>query len=164
MSLYFSRRGKGDPLLLIHGLFGSGENLGGIGRYLSQHFDTYSIDLPNHGKSNHSVETSLSLITEAVAEFLSAQDLSAVNVVGHSLGGKVAMELALTQPERIKKLVVMDMSPVAYPPHHNKVFEGLLAIDPKNIQSRADADDILKKHVPDFAVRSFLLKNLVRSI
>ena len=83
--------------------------------------------------------------------------------MGHSLGGKVAMELALSQPQLVNKLVVMDMSPVAYPPHHNKVFEGLLSINVNELKSRADADEALKAFVPEYPVRSFLLKNLVKS-
>lgn len=163
MPLSFLRRGHGDPLLLIHGLFGSGENLGGISRHLSKSFDTYSIDLPNHGKSEHTSKTSLSLVTQTVAQFLVNHGVDKVSVVGHSLGGKVAMELALTRPQVVNKLVVMDMSPVAYPPHHNRVFEGLMAINVDALQSRADADEILESYVPEYPIRSFLLKNLVKN-
>lgn len=162
MSLHFSQTGNGPPLLLIHGLFGSLENLGGIARLLSGHFSVYSIDLPNHGRSPHTGSLNLKALADAVAQWLDSRHLGKVHVVGHSLGGKVGMELALTEPSRVDKLVVIDIAPVQYPPHHDDVFAGLAAIEPETLASRSEADEILQRFVPEAAVRSFLLKNLVK--
>jgi len=163
MSLHFSKRGSGEALVLIHGLFGSLENLGAIARLLANHFTVYSIDLPNHGKSSHTNSTGLQEIVMELIRWMDEQRLPAANVVGHSLGGKVAMELALFDPQRVGRMAVMDISPVHYNPHHNQVFEGLLAIDTATITRRGDADEILQAYVHELAVRSFLLKNLTKA-
>lgn len=164
MALHFKRSGQGTtPLLLIHGLFGSLENLGAIARQLGEHFDIYSIDLPNHGRSFHTETTGLHSMCEQVVQWMDEQRLEQVHVFGHSLGGKVGMELALQHPERVNQLIVVDIAPVHYPPHHDGVFAGLLSFDPRSIGSRAEADSLLLKYVEETPVRSFLLKNLVRS-
>ncbi|MFT5083417.1 MAG: esterase [Lentisphaeria bacterium] len=162
MSLHFKKSGSGDALVLIHGLFGSLENLGAIARLLSAHFTVYSVDLPNHGRSLHTETTSLESLSHLLLEWLDQQQLQKVHIFGHSLGGKVGMELALRHPERVDRLVVVDIAPVHYEPHHHEVFGGLLAIDPTVLASRAEADTTLKQHVDDMVIRSFLLKNLVK--
>ncbi len=161
-SLYFRQAGEGEPLLLIHGLFGSLENLGALARPLAETFRVYSLDLPNHGRSPQVETLSLASMTETLLAWLDEEKLGQVHLLGHSLGGKVAMELALRHPQRVKNLVVLDIAPVDYPPHHNEVFAGLLALDTAQLQSRSEADQLLKAHVPEIAVRSFLLKNLVK--
>ena len=160
--LYFRSQGQGDPLVMIHGLFGSMENLGTIAKQLADTFTVFSIDLPNHGRSPHSGEMSLTTMMEDVCAWMDSQGLTRAHFLGHSLGGKTAMELALSHPERVQKLVVLDIAPVHYPPHHNEVFAGLLSIEPDSLGSRQEADQLLMPHVPETAVRSFLLKNLVR--
>jgi len=162
MALYYRQSGEGPPLLLIHGLFGSLENLGGLARELAADFCVYSIDLPNHGRSAHTQESSLSDMAAAVKTWLDQKNLTRVSIVGHSLGGKVGMELALQFPELVSMLAVMDIAPVTYPPHHSDVFAGLLALDPSKVKTRSQADDELKARVPESAIRSFLLKNLVK--
>jgi esterase len=161
-SLYFRQAGEGEPLLLIHGLFGSLENLGALARPLAETFKVYSLDLPNHGRSPHVNSMNLKSMTDDLLAWLDEQKLQQVHLLGHSLGGKVAMELALRHPQRVKSLIVLDIAPVDYPPHHNQVFAGMLALDSTQLQSRSDADRQLQSHVPETAVRSFLLKNLVR--
>ncbi len=162
MPLHHKKQGQGDAVILIHGLFGSLENLGALAKGLAEHFCVYSIDLPNHGRSPHSEATNLKQMSDEVLEWMRQHKLDNVFVVGHSLGGKVAMEIALRHPDQIKKLVVMDIAPSAYPPHHSDVFEGLRAVDIHNITSRSEAEASMKPHVPEVAVRSFLLKNIVR--
>lgn len=160
--LYFRKQGQGEPVVIIHGLFGSMENLGAQARALAKHFCVYSLDLPNHGRSAHSPTMTLSSMATLVSEWMAAQGLPSAMFVGHSLGGKVAMELALQHPEQCQKLVVLDIAPVHYEPHHTQVFKGLLALNPALLESRAQADTELKVHVTEPAVRSFLLKNLVK--
>ena len=162
MELNFSRAGEGPPLLLIHGLFGSLENLGGIARLLAKRFSVYSIDLPDHGRSPHTESLSLGSMAAAVAGWLDSRQLGQISVVGHSLGGKVGMELALSDLAKVDKLVVMDIAPVKYPPHHEDIFAGLAAIHTENLATRSEADEILKQFVSETPIRSFLLKNLVK--
>lgn len=160
--LHFRQAGSGKPVILIHGLFGSLENLGGIARLLTQDFAVYSVDLPNHGRSPHCVGADLAFMAQAVRDWMHLLGLSDASVIGHSLGGKVAMELALSTPDLVRALVVMDIAPVTYKPRHEAVFRGLKAIEPARLQSREEAEQILLEHIPEAAVRSFLLKNLVR--
>lgn len=162
MPLHFKKQGQGQPLLLIHGLFGSLENLGALAKVLAEDRCVYSIDLPNHGRSPHTSTTDLQQMSRSVLEWIRAQKLEHLSVVGHSLGGKVAMEIALSEPSLVDQLVVMDIAPSQYPPHHGDVFEGLRAVDMRQISSRSEAEESMKPHVPEVAVRSFLLKNIVR--
>ncbi len=162
MPLNARQVGTGKPVVLIHGLFGSLENLGGIARALAERHCVYSIDLPNHGRSPHSEQTSLAHMAEQVYQWLQKQSFRHASFVGHSLGGKVAMEVALSHPACVDRLAVMDISPIHYEPHHHQVFKGLLSIRPEDIKSRAQAEQVLAKHVEEPAVRSFLLKNLAR--
>lgn len=163
LTLHFTKRGHGEPLVLLHGLFGSAENLGALTRLLCPHFTTYAIDLPNHGRSPHSDVTSLEKMMQAVMFWMEAHNLHSVHVLGHSLGGKVAMELALRHPQRVSSLVVLDISPVHYDAHHNQVFNGLLAVDLDAVQTRSAAEEVLARYVTSAPVRSFLLKNLIKT-
>jgi esterase len=160
--LHFQVAGKGEPLVLLHGLFGSLENLGAIARLLSAQFKVYSVDLPNHGRSAHRTGAGLEYMAETVWQWMEQAGLGRAAIVGHSLGGKVAMEVALAHPDRVAGLVVIDIAPVAYPPRHQDIFAGLNAIEPTTLASRAEAETQLSAYVQDTAVRNFLLKNLVR--
>jgi Predicted hydrolases or acyltransferases (alpha/beta hydrolase superfamily) len=160
--LHAKEAGSGKPVVLIHGLFGSLENLGGIARKLAEHHHIYSLDLPNHGRSDHTDQTSLAEMADTVYRWLQRQSFCHASFVGHSLGGKVVMELALTHPEVVDRLAVLDIAPVHYTPRHNDVFSGLLALNMDELKSRSEADDQLRQYVQEPAVRSFLLKNLVR--
>ncbi len=163
MPLNFKKSGAGPPLVLVHGLFGSLENLGGIARLLQEQFTVYSVDLPNHGRSPHVEPTSLEFMANDLHEWLDEQEIEKAHVLGHSLGGKVGMELALTQEERVDHLIVLDIAPIRYKPHHQTIFAGLLAIDPGALTSRGEADKILQDYETEPAIRSFLLKNLSKS-
>lgn len=161
-TLHFKSQGAGPPIVLIHGLFGSLENLGGIARVLAESATVYSLDLPNHGRSPHRDAMDLPSLANHVAQWMAVQGLERAHFVGHSLGGKVAMELALQEPARVASLVVMDIAPSHYGAHHNEVFAGLQAVASQQIHSRNDAERIMSPYVPETAVRSFLLKNIVR--
>lgn len=162
MSLNYKQAGEGEALLLIHGLFGSLENLGTLARSLSSHFCVYSLDLPNHGRSPHTASTSLPLLAEGVEKFMDELGLEKVNILGHSLGGKTAMEMAMRKPERIHKLVVLDIAPVQYSAHHDEVFAALHAIKPQALKTRQDAEAVFKQFLTEPALISFLMKNLQR--
>lgn len=160
--LYHRQAGQGAPLILLHGLFGSLENLSGLARILAHDHTVYSIDLPDHGRSPHTDHSNLAVMVEGVLQWMDTQDLPSAIVVGHSLGGKIAMELALRQADRVAKLVVLDVGPSAYENRHGAVFEALFSVPLDTIQSRGEADVALQNRVADAAVRGFLLKNLVR--
>lgn len=161
--LHYKVSGEGKPLVLVHGLFGSLENVGAIARLLSSDFKVYSVDLPNHGRSPHKAGMDLAHMAECVSNWMGSVGLSQAFLVGHSLGGKVAMEIALSQPERVEKVVVIDIAPVTYAARHLDVFAGINAVDPAAISSRGDAEAIASAYIKEPAVLSFILKNLVRT-
>lgn len=150
------------PVVLIHGLFGSYENLGVIARSLSEQYHVINIDVRNHGRSEHSQQMSYALMVEDLAQTLDALDVPQAAVLGHSMGGKLAMAFALTYPERVAKLILADVAPIHYPPRHNSVFTGLMAVNLATINNRSEADKQLAKFIEEIGVRQFLLKSLVK--
>ncbi|MDX5300061.1 MAG: alpha/beta fold hydrolase [Gammaproteobacteria bacterium] len=165
MSLPLHHRvtGQGAPLILLHGLFGSLENLGGLAQRLADSWQVHALDLRNHGRSPHSDTFTYAAMAADVLAYMDAQGLSQASLVGHSMGGKTAMTLALQAPQRVGRLVVLDIAPVTYPPHHDAILEGLAALNPAALASRDAADQQLRAWVPETAVRQFLLKNLQRA-
>lgn len=151
-----------SPVLLLHGVFGSLENLGVVARKLAEHHQVHSLDLRNHGRSPHAGSMAYGDMAEDVLAYMDRQGLSRAVLIGHSMGGKIAMRLALDAPERVERLVVADIAPVTYEPHHGKILEGLRALDPATLSSRSEADRALQAYVSEAPVRQFLLKNLVK--
>ncbi len=162
MKLYARQQGHGPHLVSIHGLFGSQENLGAINRNLSDQFQVHGLDVRNHGRSPHSTVMDYTAMADDVLEYLDDQGLEKVDLLGHSMGGKIVMQLALLAPERIRKLVVMDIAPIEYAPRHDDVLKGLAAIDLSQLTNRSAADHLLQPFVQEQDVRQFLLKNLYR--
>jgi esterase len=160
MQLYFREFGHGQPLVILHGLFGSSDNWPGLAQKFAEKFRVLTLDLRNHGRSPHSDEMNYPVMAGDMVEFLDAHNLESANVLGHSLGGKVAMQLALDFPARVEKLVVADKSPRDYAPEHEKIFSALLALDLAKFKTRQQIEDALAPEIPDLAVRRFLLKNL----
>ncbi|MEL0039092.1 MAG: alpha/beta fold hydrolase [Halieaceae bacterium] len=154
--------GDGPDVVLLHGLFGQGSNLGSIARALQTEFRVHSPDLPDHGHSPWTDEPSIASYAEAVGHWMANRDIPRAHVLGHSLGGKVAMELALSYPALVDKLVVADIAPVTYQPSHEGVFEGLFAVSAAQCESRQEAARVLEKTIPDPGVVQFLLLNLRR--
>lgn len=163
MQLNYQRSGQGQPLIILHGLFGSLENWGAQVRQLSEQFDVIAVDLRNHGRSDHADRMDYSSMAEDVIALMDQLDLKRVLLMGHSMGGKAAMQLAMDHPSRVERLIVVDIAPVQYPPHHTDVFAGLNDIDLSQLKSRRDADLILSEHVSSAPTRAFLLKNLYRN-
>lgn len=162
MRLHFKELGDAHtgraPLVMLHGLFGSSDNWIGVAPKLGR--KCYALDLRNHGLSPHSDEMDFPLMAGDVAEFFDEHKLPRVSVLGHSLGGKVAMQFALTHPDRMEKLVTVDIAPRTYAPEHNPIFKALLGLDLKRFQSRNQIEEALAPEIPDLALRRFLLKNL----
>ena len=162
LHIHFSHLGEGPPVVLLHGLFGMGGNLGALARSLQDEYSVYSLDLPNHGRSDWLEQSTLRRLASAVADWMDAESLGAAAFVGHSLGGKVAMEMALSEGDRVAALVVADIAPVAYPPHHDKVFDALDAVQAADCRSRAEAAELMSQYLQEEGVIQFLLMSLQR--
>jgi len=151
----------GHPLLILHGLFGSLGNWNWHSNKLSEQYAVYALDLRNHGASPHNEQMDYPVMAADVIEFMDEHNIGSAHLLGHSMGGKVAMQLALEHPQRVDKLIVADIAPVKYAGEHDQVFDGLRAIDLQQIKSRTQADKMLAEYVEDEVVRQFLLTNLV---
>ena len=167
MELNFKRFGEnGTPLLILHGLFGNLRNWNWHARELSSNFQVYTLDLRNHGESPHSPHMTYPEMASDVLEFIDRQGLAGVYLLGHSMGGKVAMELALHNPEIVSRILVADIAPIAYGEErgdHENVFNGLLSVDPSGLASRTEAEQVLTSHISEPTVRKFLVSNLVKA-
>ncbi|HYG35839.1 MAG TPA: alpha/beta fold hydrolase [Clostridia bacterium] len=162
MQLHFQTYGQGKPLLILHGLLGSLENWQTAGLKLSTHFQVFAVDQRNHGRSPHTEEMNYSVMAEDLAHLMQAQGLNSAVVLGHSMGGKTAMQFALSYPQRVEKLVVVDIAPRAYAPRHEQIFQALSSLDLSRFQTRKQIEEALAPGIPDLATRQFLLKNLTR--
>lgn len=162
MTLASVSYGSGDPIVFLHGLFGSGENLRALGRAFEGEYAVHYPDLPNHGNSPHFDRADYGSTSAALARTLTSSDAAPAILVGHSMGGKVAMRTALDYPELVRGLVVLDMAPRPYDPSHREIIDAMLALRVDDVESRADADRRLEVAIPSRPVRSFLLKNLVK--
>jgi esterase len=162
MQLYFEVQGKGEPLVVLHGLFGSGENWVSIGRALADAFRVYLVDLRNHGRSPHIANMSYPEMAEDLFEFAEEQKLSRFSLLGHSMGGKTAMQFALQHSERVRRLVVVDIAPRQYAPRHLEILTALTSLELNSFQTRTEIEEALAPRIPELAVRRFLLKNLKR--
>lgn len=153
--------GAGRPLIILHGFLGMSDNWKTLGAQFSeQGFEVHLVDQRNHGKSFHSEEFNYQVLAEDLKSYLGQKNIKKAIMLGHSMGGKSAMQFACTYPEMTEKLIVADIAPKFYPPHHRSIVDALNSIDLSAISSRKDADTELSKQLPDFGIRQFLLKNL----
>ncbi len=166
--LNYRKFGEGEPLIIMHGLFGSSDNWVSIARELMQYCMVYVIDLRNHGASPHLPEHNYNVMVNDLVEFMNDNDIGQATIMGHSMGGKVAMFFTALYPERVKKLVVIDISPrtckfdkeddlVA---DHRFILEKLESFNLQYIKSRSEINLQLTKVIPSAGVRQFLLKNI----
>jgi pimeloyl-ACP methyl ester carboxylesterase len=161
MDLHYRIYGhQGEPVVLLHGLFGSLDNWNTVSKRLSVEFRVFAVDLRNHGRSPHSPEMTLELMAGDLLEFISRHGLENAHLLGHSLGGKVAMELALGAPDTVRKLVVVDIAPRAYPPHHRYILDALLDVQLARYRTRQEVENALAARIPDLALRRFLIKGI----
>jgi esterase len=159
--LHSKIEGTGTPLLIIHGFLGMSDNWKTLGtQYAESGFQVHILDLRNHGRSFHSEEFSYEIMAQDVLDYCAFNQLDKISILGHSMGGKVAMLFAAKYPERIEKLIVADIGPKYYPPHHQTILAALKAVDFTKKPNRSDVDDILSQFEIDFGTRQFLLKNL----
>jgi len=159
--LYSRIEGEGKPLLIIHGFLGMSDNWKSFGSlYAAEGFQVHLLDLRNHGKSFHSDEFSYEIMANDVLGYCQHHNLSNVSIIGHSMGGKVAMLFATTYPGLVEKLVVADIGPKYYAPHHQDILAGLNAVDFSEKPDRSQVEETLYPFIPDFGTRQFLMKNL----
>ena len=149
------------PVVVLHGLFGSSRNWLTVARRLSEQYAFYLVDLRNHGRSPHADSMTYDDMVDDVRVLLDSLALRNVVLVGHSMGGKAAMAMALNDPAGIARLVIVDIAPVSYPDRFNDMIDAMLALDMEQIRRRTDADHLLEKAIPEEPVRLFILQNLV---
>lgn len=162
MELAFEEFGSSHqpPLIILHGFFASSRNWRHIARKMSENFHVFVLDLRNHGLSPHSGQMTYPLMATDLENFLDQQQLPSATILGHSMGGKVAMWFALTQPERMDNLVVVDIAPVTYTHSFNNIIQALQALPLQQIKNRKQAENYLQDPIPELFIRQFLLQNL----
>jgi pimeloyl-ACP methyl ester carboxylesterase len=162
MKLFFRQSGQGQPLIILHGLLGSSDNWFTLAKKFSENFSVYLVDQRNHGQSPHSDEFDYKPMTEDLEEFIRDHQLERPHIIGHSMGGKTAMNFAIKHPDQVGKLIVVDIVPKPYFVKHDRLIDGLEAIPLQSVTNRTEAEKILSEYEQDPAVRQFLLKNLSR--
>ncbi len=160
MQLNFKKVGEGEPLIILHGLFGSLDNWMSLAKKLGENFEVYIVDARNHGQSPHSEEFNYDVMADDLYEFILFHNIIDPIVLGHSMGGKTAMQFAMNYPNKLTKLIVADIAPKSYPVHHTAIIDGMLALNLEIVNTRKAADQELSKHLNDVSTRQFLLKNL----
>ncbi|PWA10126.1 alpha/beta fold hydrolase [Flavobacterium laiguense] len=159
--LYSKIEGSGKPLLILHGFLGMSDNWKSLGtQFAADGFQVHLLDLRNHGRSFHSEEFSYELMAQDVYDYCQANHLNKINIIGHSMGGKTAMLFAALHPELVDQLIVADIGPKFYAPHHQDILAGLNAVDFSIKPSRNDVEETMKNYIPDFGTRQFLMKSL----
>ena len=170
--LFYRRMGDGEPVIILHGMYGSSDNWFTVGKALSENFEVYLIDQRNHGHSPHDPDISYPVLRDDLRDFLDLHDLWKVTIIGHSMGGKAAMFFAAAFPHRLKKLIIVDIAPGSYKNllnpsemvlSHLNIIQSLLELKIVELTSRTEADLKLGETIKSIAVRQFLLKNLVRN-
>ncbi|MGC6505256.1 MAG: alpha/beta fold hydrolase [Coraliomargaritaceae bacterium] len=151
-----------EPLVILHGLLGSSRNWSAVGKSLQEHFDVHLLDLRNHGRSPHAESMRWAELSGDVLAYLDHAELDSVVLLGHSLGGKIAMRVACDHPQRVRQLVVVDIAAKVYPPYHEAEFRAMKRIELGELASRKEAEQLLEADVANWAMRQFLLTNLVR--
>lgn len=160
MQLNFKKIGEGTPLIILHGLFGSLDNWMTIAKELGKDFEVYIVDARNHGQSPHNHVFNYRVMVEDLKEFIEEHQVINPIILGHSMGGKTAMQFAINYPHLLSKLIVADIAPKAYPIHHDLIINSLKSLNFDEIKTRKEAEDKLAQYIFDLSTRQFLLKNL----
>lgn len=163
MKLFYKKLGEGFPIIVLHGLFGSSDNWVSMAKRFSDKYALYLLDLRNHGQSPHSNTHDYPSMVEDLVAFVQEEKLDKAILLGHSMGGKVAMKFAVQNPTKVEKLVVVDMAPKVYKSKSKYIIEALMSLDLSQISSRDQADKLLADKIKNRAIRLFTLKNLYRN-
>lgn len=162
IGLNFKVLGQGEPIIILHGLFGSLDNWMTFAKKLATSYSVYLIDQRDHGKSPHTNSFSYPILAEDIVQFMDDQHIPKAHMLGHSMGGKTVMQIAANYPERIDKLIVVDIAPKYYAPRHTLVFDAIKGIDLAGLSSRMDAMQYMQSKLDD-ATAAFLTKNIRRT-
>ena len=162
MELNYKQFGQGEPIIILHGLFGTLDNWQTIAKQLAENYMVFIVDQRNHGKSPHSDDFSYKIMANDLKEFMFKQHIYEATIIGHSMGGKVAMRFALDYPDMVTKLVVVDIAPKKYKGGHQQIFEAMFGLDLEKLTDRKSIDAALKLKIPNDGIRLFLMKNLAR--
>ena len=163
MNLYYRSLGEqGKVIIILHGLFGSSDNWLTVGKKLSEHHRVYLLDQRNHGQSFHDDDFTYDAMALDLHQFVQKNKIKNFVLIGHSMGGKVAMQYASRNSIEIETLIVVDIAPKYYPVHHQDILSSLASINLETLKSRNEANQLLSKNVPEAGTRQFLLKNLGR--
>jgi pimeloyl-ACP methyl ester carboxylesterase len=161
MILHSQIIGEGDPFIILHGLLGMSDNWRTLGRRFSElGYQMHLVDQRNHGRSFHSEDFNYTAMAEDLKDYCDENGIDDFVLMGHSMGGKTAMQFATSYPTMVHKLFVADIGPKAYPQHHQDIFKALTSVDFAEVTSRGDVERILLDYVPEVGVRQFLMKNL----
>lgn len=160
MRLHFRELGHGRPLILLHGLLGSLDNWSGIARRLAEERQVFALDQRNHGESPHHPEMDYPRMAGDVRSFMDTHGLPEVDLLGHSMGGKTAMTLALLHPDRVRRLVLVDIAPRGYARRHDFILDALAALDLSSLRARSEVEQALAPAIPSVALRRFLVKGV----
>lgn len=161
MKLHSKVKGEGQPLIILHGFLGMGDNWKTLANaYAKEGFEVHLVDQRNHGRSPHDEAFSYDLLAEDLKLYLEEKNIEQASIIGHSMGGKTAMRFATLYPKKVDKLIIVDIAPKYYAPHHQQILEGLTKISEAKLTSRTDADNLLSGYIKEVGVRQFLLKNL----
>jgi esterase len=159
--LYSKIEGEGKPLLIIHGFMGMSDNWKSLaGQYAAKGFQVHALDMRNHGRSFHSDTFNYNAMVADLEQYISFHNLGVADLIGHSMGGKAVMFFATQHPDLVNKLIVADIGPQYYPPHHQDVLDALNAVDFSSKPSRNEVEEVMAQHLPDAGTRQFLMKNL----
>ncbi len=162
MELNYKVFGQGDPVIILHGLFGMLDNWQGIANRLAEHFTVFILDQRNHGNSPKMPTHDYPSMAEDLRQFMENHWMYSAHIIGHSMGGKVAMRFALDHPDMVEKLVVVDIAPKEYHERHNHIFDALFSLDLENLKDRKEAETHLVNYISDVGERLFMMKNLTR--
>ncbi len=171
MNLFYRKFGSGQPVIILHGLFGASDNWVSVGKKLAEHFSVYLLDLRNHGQSFHSDEHSYAAMSRDVLEFIDINELKNVVLLGHSMGGKVAMTFAIQNYCRVNKLIIVDISPAAYinsyknidKISHRVILNTMANFEFKSVKNRSQIETKLRENISELRVLQLLLKNIKRN-
>lgn len=159
--LYSKIIGKGQPFVILHGFLGMSDNWKTLGsKYAENGFEVHLVDQRNHGRSFHSPDFNYDFLASDLKAYVQHHQLDEIVLLGHSMGGKTAMQFACDHPQRVRKLLIADIAPKYYPAHHQQIIDGLKSLDFDEIASRGEADEKLADYISDWGTRQFLLKNL----
>lgn len=161
ISLHYETAGTGKPLILLHGLFGSSSNWRPMAKQWSEKYQVFAVDLRNHGRSPHSDTMNYGVMADDVRSFMQSQNIASTFLLGHSMGGKTAMQFALNYPDLVDKLVVVDMPPHATLPRHGEILAALGQLNLQAAANRRELDAELAQDISDASVRQFLLMNIM---